>query len=81
LGVVNIDVLKRTHVTSAIDVAIVELEKLEHELMLACLAPADKSEFGWGHHCGSVQIARRCRTILEHCLNESDPVRGRHEES
>jgi hypothetical protein len=82
-GVVNIDVLKRTNVSSARDAlarALDELRKREHAIAQALLAPADKSEFGFGHLCGSAQENLHSVSILEHCLNESDPVRERHEE-
>jgi hypothetical protein len=77
---VNIDVLKRTHVTSGIERAIDELRKREREIAQALLAPADKSEFGFGHLCGSAQENSRSVLILEHCLEESDPIRERHDE-
>jgi hypothetical protein len=74
-------VLKRSNVTSAIERAIDELLKHELELARTALArPSDKSEFGYGHVCGMFQALQLARSILEHCLNESDPVRERHEE-
>lgn len=80
-GVANIDVLKHSHVTSAIERAIDELKKHELDLAQTALArPPDKTEFGFGHVCGMFQGIQLSRSILEHCLNESDPVRGRHEE-
>jgi len=45
------------------------------------LSPTDKTEFGYGNICGHIQENEFSRNVLEHCLNESDPVRGRHEES
>jgi hypothetical protein len=82
LGVANIDVLKRSHVTSVIERAIDELLKHELEIARDSLArPSDKSEFGYGHVCGMFQALQLARSILEHCLNEGDPVRERREES
>jgi hypothetical protein len=73
-------VLKRSHVTSAIERAIDELIKHELELARTALArPTDKSEFGYGHVCGMFQAFQMARSILEHCLNEGDPAE-RHEE-
>jgi hypothetical protein len=77
-GVVKIDVLKRSNVKSDTECAIDELLKLELEIALAPLAPAEKTEFAYGHHCGSLQTVRRCRSILEHCVNRGDPLE-RHE--
>lgn len=80
-GVANIDVSKRANVISVIERAIDELLKHELELARTALArPSDKSEFGYGHVCGMFQALQMARSILEHCLNESDPVRERHEE-
>ena len=79
-GVANIDMFERVNVVSALERAIDELSKREREIALALLAPADKTEFAYGHLCGLAQENRNSRSILEHCLNASDPVSERHEE-
>jgi len=72
-GVANIDASKRVDVVSALERAIDELIRLELEIASALLAPTDKTEYAFGHICGSFQATRRCRSILEHCLNAGDP--------
>jgi hypothetical protein len=73
-------VLKRSHVSSAIERAIDELLKRELELARTALArPSDKSEFGFGHVCGMFQALQMARSILEHCLNEGDPAKDRQD--
>jgi hypothetical protein len=80
-GVAKIDVSKRTNVSSAIERAIDELLKRQAQLARAALSvPAEKSEFGYGRVVGQFQAYEDARSVLEHCLNESDPARERHDE-
>lgn len=73
---------KRVDVVSPLERAIDELLKRELQLAREALAtPTDKSEFGYGRVCGMYQATLEARSILEHCLNEGDPVgRERHDE-
>lgn len=82
VGVANIDVYKRSDVLSPLERALDEL--LRHQARLAREAlttPAEKTEFEYGRVCGSFQTIEIVRSILEHCLDEGDPTRARHEES
>lgn len=81
MGVAKIDMFKRVNVPSALDRVIDELAKRKRELVSALAAPTDKTEFGYGRLCGQYQEIVFIESVLDHCLDESDPVRGRHEES
>lgn len=73
---------ERVTVVSALDRVLDELKNLEVEIaMTALVRPSDKTEFGYGHACGSVQTVRRCLLLIEHCLNEGQSERTRHEEN
>ena len=56
------------------------MREREQQIVLALRAPADKSLFEFGRLCGMCQEHQAIHSILEHCLDESDPT-GRHEES
>lgn len=57
------------------------MHKRELAIVMALSAPSSKTEFEFGRVCGEVQGIQYLRAFIEHLLNESDPVRGRREES
>jgi hypothetical protein len=59
---------------SALDRAIAELLKQEAlHASQSLTRPAGKRAFDYGHSCGLYQGLLIARSILERCLNESDP--------